>query len=106
METDVGLGVVEDALRITPDVAFLQTCAVGNVVRPSVREIVEHMPLVTACEQRIDHVRADEARASGHDRPHGRIVRPRCSSASKGWTDRAKRPSRNCSPSRYVATDE
>jgi dTMP kinase len=26
--------------------------------------------LVAACEQRIDDVRADEARASGHDRPH------------------------------------
>jgi dTMP kinase len=32
------------------------------------------MHLVTAREERIDDVRADEARASGHDRPHARIL--------------------------------
>jgi dTMP kinase len=36
-----------------------------------VREIVEHVDVVVAREQPVHDMRADEARATGHDRPHG-----------------------------------
>jgi dTMP kinase len=34
------------------------------------REVVEHMDFVASREESLHNVRADEARASGHDRPH------------------------------------
>ncbi len=37
---------------------------IGEVLAPSGREVVQHGDLVTALEQRVDQIRADEARAA------------------------------------------
>ena len=47
----------------------------GQALAPSGREAVHDVHLVAAREQRIDDVRADEARSSGDHRPHGPILR-------------------------------
>jgi dTMP kinase len=40
------------------------------------REVVEHMDFVASREESLHNVRADEARASGHDRPHAPYRKP------------------------------
>src|SRR5207247_844184 len=61
---------VEDGVRIA-DVGGMERRPGGHVLSPSLREIVEHMHLVAAREQRLDDMRADEACPPGDDRPHG-----------------------------------
>ena len=46
----------------------------GQVLAPSAGEVVDDRDLVAAREQRLDHVRADEARAPCHDGPHERRI--------------------------------
>ena len=47
------------------------SCApAGDVLALTVREAVEDVHVVASFKKRIDDVRADEARASGDDRPH------------------------------------
>ena len=55
-----------------------RSCSVAagvQVLAAAGREVVDHVHLVAAREQRIDDVRADEARSSGDHRPHGHILR-------------------------------
>src|SRR5947207_6091401 len=70
VEADVGLDLREQRGRVGADVAGVQRGAVRDVLALAAGEIVEHVHLVAARKQRIDDVRADEARAPGHDRPH------------------------------------
>jgi dTMP kinase len=63
-------GFVEDATRIRPNVALAELRTRRDVLPLPPRQVIEHVHLVPAREQRVDDVRADEARASGHDRPH------------------------------------
>ena len=78
MEHRVGPDRVEDLVG-PPDVGHMQLGGSGHVLAPALREIVEDVNLVAAGEQGLDDVRADEARASGHDRPHSPIVGSACS---------------------------
>jgi dTMP kinase len=70
MEADFRTRFLEGALGVSPDVGLVQTRTVRDVLPLAGREIVEHVHFVTTGEQCIDDVRADEARASGHDHPH------------------------------------
>ena len=69
-----GRDLVEELAERLPDVALVQRRAVGDVLAPAGREVVDHVHLVAAREQRLDDVRADESRSSGDDRPHRRIL--------------------------------
>ena len=78
-DPNVGLGrQMDDELRRDrledgvgrPDVGLVQGRPGGDVLAPPLREIVEDVHLVAACEQRLDDVRADEACPTGDDRPH------------------------------------
>ena len=53
--------------------ALVEPCAVRHVLALPIREVVEDVNLVAAREQRLDDVRADEARAPCHDHPHRRL---------------------------------
>src|SRR3954452_5963279 len=82
---------VEDRVRPT-DVGDVQLGGGGDVLALALREVVEDVDLVPALEQRLDHVRADEARAPGYERPHApRILGSSCSSPSREWTAPASR---------------
>jgi dTMP kinase len=64
------LNIPEQRLGISTEITFAQARTARDVLAPPSREIVEDVHLVAAREQRIHDVRADEARASGHDRSH------------------------------------
>ena len=70
VDAHFGLDRIEHAARAVPNVRLVQLGSLGHVGARSLREIVEDVHLVAPREQRIDDVRADEARPSGHDRPH------------------------------------
>jgi dTMP kinase len=70
VETDLRADVAEQRPQVAPQVALVELGALGDLLPLAVREVVEHVHLVSARDQRVDDVRADEARASGHDRPH------------------------------------
>jgi len=76
VEAQIGLHIVEDGVRVAPDVAFVHARTVRDVAGLPVREVVEHVDVVAAREQRLRHVRANEARASGHDHPHAPYRKP------------------------------
>ena len=67
MEDDVGVDVERLA-----DVVLDEAGAGVEVLAPTRREVVDNRHLVTAGEQCVDDVRADEPGASGDDRPHAR----------------------------------
>ena len=80
VEADLGPGGVEDDVCIAADVALVQHRVVGQVRAGARGEVVEHVHLVAAPDERVHDVRADEARPSGHQRPHppdprSRVVR-------------------------------
>jgi dTMP kinase len=70
VEAGVGPNLREQRAGIGANVADVQLRAVGDVLARAAGEVVEHVHLVAACQERVDEVRADEARASCHDRPH------------------------------------
>src|SRR5205085_7381217 len=70
VEAHLRAHLVEERVRVRPYVAFVQPRSVGNVLTLSRGEVVEHVHLVAASHECIDDVRADKARASGHDRSH------------------------------------
>src|SRR5262249_35917781 len=69
--------LVEERVGVGADVLLVQLGSLRNVLALPRREVVEHVHLVAARQERIHDVRADEARASGHDRPHAPYRRPR-----------------------------
>ena len=69
VEDELGLDGVEDVARVA-DVRDVQPRALGHVVGLARREVVEDVDVVAARDERLRHVRADESRAAGHDRPH------------------------------------
>ena len=56
------------------DVVLVQRRRRVQVLAAAGREVVDDVHLVPARDERVDDVRADEARSSGDDRPHGRIL--------------------------------
>src|SRR5438105_5052562 len=70
MKADLGPHLVEDAFRVLADVTFVHARTAGEVLALPGREVVQHVHLVASRDQCVDDMRADEARASGHDRPH------------------------------------
>jgi dTMP kinase len=70
MEAELGASLVEDTPCVETDVSFVHSRLSTDVLALSPREVVEDVHLVAARDQRIDDVRADEARASSDDRPH------------------------------------
>ena len=56
------------------------SCSVAaslEVLAPAGGEVVDDVHLVAARDERVDYVRADEARSPGDHRPHGRILAAR-----------------------------
>jgi hypothetical protein len=78
VEARVGTEVREDVAERLADVPLHELGASGDVLAQPAREVVDHQDVVAAREQRVGEVRADEARAAGHDRPHAPIL-GRCS---------------------------
>jgi hypothetical protein len=86
---DVGLGgEVVDALGLDrveqigerlADVALVQGRARGQVLAPAGGEAVDDVHLVSACDERVDEMRADEAGSPGDGRSHRRILGTACS---------------------------
>ena len=70
VEADVRARRVEHAVGVGADVALVQRCVGQDVFPLPGGEVVEHVHLVAAGDERVHQVRADEARAAGHDRPH------------------------------------
>jgi hypothetical protein len=56
--------------RVAADVELVQRETVAQVLAASTREIVDDMHLVTAREQTLRNVRADESGSAGNDRAH------------------------------------
>jgi len=69
VEDRLGADGVEDLVRV-PDVGDVQLRRRGNPFARPLGEIVERVHVVTAREQRVHHVRADEAGTPRYDRPH------------------------------------
>src|SRR5204862_1667417 len=70
VEAHVGPHLREQRSGSGADVAHVQLCvAPRQVLALAARQVVEHVDLVAAREEGVDDVRADEARASCHDRP-------------------------------------
>jgi hypothetical protein len=82
VEARVRPRLVEDAVRVRADVRLVERGTVREVLALPGGEVVEDVHLVGAGEQRLDDVRADEARTSCDHGPHGR--------------DRTRRPRRRC----------
>ena len=78
MEDDLRPGRVEDCVRVA-DVGDVKLGSGRHVLAAAGREIVEDVHLVAAGQQRIRHVRADEACPSGDDRPHASMLGAWCS---------------------------
>ena len=75
MEHGLGPNLVEEVVERVADVADVQDRAATHVLSRAVDERVDDGHLVAARDERVDHVRADEAGSSGHDCPHDRILR-------------------------------
>jgi len=69
--------LVEDVVEWLADVTDVELGLRRDVLARSADERVDDGDLVPARDERVDDVRADEARASGHHCPHGRILRTR-----------------------------
>ena len=78
VEHDLRPNGVEDDVRLA-DVGDVQFRVGGHVLERALGEIVERVRLVTAGEQRVDEVRADEPCPPGHDRAHFPMVGATCS---------------------------
>ena len=70
VEAHVRTSGVEHLTDLAPNVRHVELRSRRHVGALPFGEVVDHVHLVAAREQRIDDVRADEARPSGHDRPH------------------------------------
>ena len=73
VKTDLGTQLGEELVQRLAQVGDDESHALGHVLALAVREIVERDHIVTAREQRLDDMRADEPRAPCDDRPQGFI---------------------------------
>ena len=73
VEDDLGARLVEGGVRVRADVAVVQARRAVQVLARPGGEVVEHVYLVAAGEQRIDEVGADEASPACHQRPHSPV---------------------------------
>ena len=71
----------EEVVERLADVAHVELRSGRDVLLAAVDERVDDGDLDATRDERVDDVRADEAGASGHDRPHGRIL----SRTAVGW---------------------
>ena len=75
VEDDLRTNGVEKVVERLADVADVQLGAGVDVLLRAADERVDDGDLVAARDERVDDVRADEPGSSGHDRPHGCILR-------------------------------
>ena len=70
MEARLGSDGCKDGFAVGTDVRLVKRRFGRDVLAPTSAEIVEHVNLVAALEERVDDMRADEARPTCHDHPH------------------------------------